>query len=58
MLGSSLAVLAIATGLILNALRDSIVFFTTPTMAAEKAYHGGQALSPRQGWSSRAPWRA
>lgn len=36
MIGSSLAVLAVATGLVLNALRESIVFFTTPTMAAEQ----------------------
>lgn len=42
MLGSSLAVLAIATGLILNALRDSIVFFTTPTMAAERHITAGK----------------
>src|SRR3954468_11956365 len=36
MIGGSLAVLAIAAALVLNALRDSIVFFSTPTMAAEK----------------------
>ena len=36
MIGGALAVLAIAAGLVLNALRDSIVFFSTPTMAAEK----------------------
>ena len=36
MIGGSLAVLAIAAGLVLNAMRDSIVFFSTPTMAAEK----------------------
>ena len=29
-------VLAIAAGLVLNALRDSIVFFSTPQMVAEK----------------------
>lgn len=28
--------LVVAVGPVLNALRDSIVFFTTPTMAAEK----------------------
>ena len=32
----ALAVLAIAAGLVLNALRDSIVFFSTPSMVAEK----------------------
>ncbi|MDB5564778.1 MAG: CcmE/CycJ protein [Tardiphaga sp.] len=36
LIGGSLAVLAIAAALVLNALRDSIVFFSTPTMAAEK----------------------
>jgi cytochrome c-type biogenesis protein CcmE len=35
-IGSSLAVLALAAALVLNALRDSIVFFATPTMVAEK----------------------
>ncbi|WP_342726689.1 cytochrome c maturation protein CcmE [Bradyrhizobium sp. B097] len=42
MIGSSLAVLAIATGLVLNALRDSIVFFTTPMMAAERHIVAGK----------------
>src|SRR4051794_1600093 len=36
MIGGSLAVLALAAALVLNALRDSIVFFSTPSMAAEK----------------------
>jgi len=36
MIGGSLAVLAIAAALVLNALRDSIVFFSTPTMATEQ----------------------
>jgi len=31
-IGCSLGVLALAAGLILNALRDSIVFFSTPSM--------------------------
>src|SRR5215469_16848287 len=35
-IGGALAVLAVAAGLVLNALRDSIVFFSTPTMVAEK----------------------
>src|SRR4051795_12767560 len=35
-IGGSLAVLALAAGLVLNALRDSIVFISTPTMVAEK----------------------
>jgi cytochrome c-type biogenesis protein CcmE len=36
LIGGSLAVLAVAAALVLNALRDSIVFFSTPTMVAEK----------------------
>ena len=35
LIGCSLVVLAFAAGLVLYALRDSIVFFSTPTMAAE-----------------------
>jgi len=36
LIGCALAVLGIAAGLVLNALRDSIVFFSTPSMVAEK----------------------
>jgi len=36
LIGSSLVVLAFAAGLVLYALRDSIVFFSTPSMAAEQ----------------------
>src|SRR5829696_2996854 len=39
MIGGSLAV---AAGLVLNAMRDSIVFFSTPTMAAEKQIPTGK----------------
>jgi cytochrome c-type biogenesis protein CcmE len=35
-IGGSLAVLAVAAALVLNAMRDSIVFFSTPAMVAEK----------------------
>jgi cytochrome c-type biogenesis protein CcmE len=42
LIGCSLAVLAIAAGLVLNALRDSILFFSTPTMAVEKHLQPGQ----------------
>jgi cytochrome c-type biogenesis protein CcmE len=42
LIGGSLAVLAIAAALVLNALRDSILFFSTPTMAAEKHIQPGQ----------------
>ena len=36
LIGGSLAVLAVAAALVLNALRDSIVFFSTPSAIAEK----------------------
>ncbi len=36
MIGGSFSVLAVAAGLVLNAMQDSIVFFSTPTMAMEK----------------------
>src|SRR5437763_7912152 len=41
-IGGSLAVLALAAALVLNALRDSIVFFSTPTMVAEKHVESGK----------------
>jgi cytochrome c-type biogenesis protein CcmE len=41
-IGGSLAVLAIAAALVLNAMRDSIVFFSTPTMVAEKHIQPGK----------------
>jgi len=36
LIGSAMAVLAAAIGLVLNAMRDSIVFFSTPSEIAEK----------------------
>jgi cytochrome c-type biogenesis protein CcmE len=42
MIGGSLAVLAIAAALVLNAFRDSIVFFSTPVMVTEKHIQPGQ----------------
>jgi len=42
MIGGALAVLAIAAALVLNAFRDSIVFFSTPSMVAEKQIGPGQ----------------
>ena len=42
LIGGSLAVLAVAAALVLNAMRDSIVFFSTPTMAAEKQIPPGK----------------
>ena len=38
----SLAVLAVAAVLVLNAMRDSIVFFSTPSMVAEKHIAAGK----------------
>src|ERR1700749_924239 len=35
-IGAALGVLALAAALVLNALRDSIVFFSTPSMVAEQ----------------------
>src|SRR3977135_3277669 len=42
MIGGSLAVLAVAAALVLNALRDSLVFFSTPSTAAEKHIPAGK----------------
>src|SRR3979411_3264212 len=42
MIGGSLAVLALAAGLGLHALRDSLVFFATPQMVAEKHIPAGK----------------
>src|SRR5215469_11046521 len=42
MIGCALAVLAFAAGLVLYALRDSIVFFSTPSMAAEQHIVAGK----------------
>jgi cytochrome c-type biogenesis protein CcmE len=42
LIGGALSVLAVAAALVLNALRDSIVFFSTPSMAAEKNIQPGQ----------------
>ena len=42
MIGGSLAVLAVAAALVLNAMRDSIVFFSTPSMVAEKHISAGK----------------
>jgi cytochrome c-type biogenesis protein CcmE len=41
-IGASLAVLTIALALVLNALRDSIVFFSTPAMVAEQHIQPGR----------------
>src|ERR1700678_434160 len=41
-IGGSLAVLSVAAALVLNAMRDSIVFFSTPAMVAEKHIKAGK----------------
>ena len=41
-IGGSLFVLAVAAALVLNAMRDSIVFFSTPMMVAEKHIQPGK----------------
>jgi cytochrome c-type biogenesis protein CcmE len=42
MIGGSLAVLAVAAALVLNAMRDSIVFFSKPAAVAEKHIAAGK----------------
>ena len=42
MIGVGVAVLTVAVGLVLFALRDSIVFFHTPSDLAEKPIAAGQ----------------
>src|SRR6185312_11548185 len=42
MIGGALVVLGVAAALVLSALRDSIVFFSTPMMVSEKHIQPGQ----------------
>jgi cytochrome c-type biogenesis protein CcmE len=44
LIGASVGVLAVAAALVLNALRDSIVFFNSPTDVAEKQATPGTRL--------------
>ena len=44
LIGSGLAVLAVAAGLVLFALNDSIVFFNSPTDVAEKGVRPGERI--------------
>jgi len=44
LIGSSLGVLAIAVGLVLNSLRDSIVFFNSPTDIADNKAPPGKRV--------------
>jgi cytochrome c-type biogenesis protein CcmE len=44
LIGAALAVLAVAVGLVLSALRDSIVFFNSPTDVVEKHVKPGTRM--------------
>ena len=44
LIGSSLAVLVLAVGLVLSALKDSIVFFNSPTDVVEKQVAAGSRI--------------
>jgi cytochrome c-type biogenesis protein CcmE len=44
LIGSSLGVLGIAVALVLSALKDSVVFFNSPTDIAEKHLTGGSRM--------------
>ena len=44
LIGAALCVLAVAVGLMLNALRDSIVFFTSPSDVAQKHIPAGTRI--------------
>ena len=52
LIGSALGVLALAVGLVLGALKDSIVFFNSPTDLVEKHVAPGARL--RLGAGTRA----
>ena len=52
LIGGALCVLAVAVGLMLNAFRDSIVFFNSPSDVAEKHIPAGHAHSASAAWSS------
>jgi cytochrome c-type biogenesis protein CcmE len=43
-IGGSLTILAVAAALVLNAMRDSILFFATPAMVAEKHIQAGKSF--------------
>jgi cytochrome c-type biogenesis protein CcmE len=45
MIGGALGVLAVAVALMLNAFRDSIVFFNSPSDVAERGSASGSAAS-------------
>jgi cytochrome c-type biogenesis protein CcmE len=45
LIGGALGVLAVEVGLMLNAFRDSIVFFNSPSDVAERGSASGSAAS-------------
>ena len=55
LIGGGLGVLAIAVALMLNALRDSIVFFNSPSDVAEKHVAAGDAHPARRPGEDRQP---
>ena len=57
MIGGSLAVLAVAAALVLNALRDSIVFFSTPSWWRKNKFPQA-SVSGWVGWYCRDRWSA
>ena len=58
LIGSSLGVLALAAALVLSALKDSIVFFNSPTDVVEEARRSPAAASGSADWSRPAPCSA
>ena len=54
LIGTCLAVLALAVGLVLFAMRDSIVFFYSPSEVAEKAIWPRHSVSASAAWSRMA----
>ena len=54
MILGGLAVLGIAVGLVLYALRDTIVFFYTPSEIAEKNVAAGPRVCAWAAWSKKA----
>ena len=58
LIGSGMGVLGLAAALVLFALKDSIVFFNSPTDVVEKQHRAGQPHPPRRAGEARQPRRA
>ena len=58
LIGAALGVLALAVVLVLAALKDSIVFFNSPTDVVEKQIKPGARIRHRRAGASRAAWCA